>query len=158
MKSKLLSPVGLSPEGQGPRIFAFAIPFLITGIICGIFWPIVFRFGYQDISFFRWAGVAVLISGVIFYIIAIKQFMRDFSSGELITRGAFSISRNPIYSSWMVLILPGLSLIFNNWMFLMAAISMLFAFLALIRKEEEALARIYGQQYTLYTLKVGRIL
>jgi len=79
----------------------------------------------------------MLVVGAGIYITSMVQFMMDFPKGKLITRGVYRLSRNPLYSSWILLILPGLALVCNNWFFLLAAFSMYISLIVLIKEEED---------------------
>jgi protein-S-isoprenylcysteine O-methyltransferase Ste14 len=70
----------------------------------------------------------------------------------------FELSRNPLYSCWIVIILPGLAMLCLNWWFLVASISMYIGLNLLIKKEENDLERIFGQEFLDYKKKVGRVL
>jgi protein-S-isoprenylcysteine O-methyltransferase Ste14 len=96
--------------------------------------------------------------GIVSWVVAIAQFAVYFPKGRLITNGIFSVSRNPIYSSWILLILPGLALVLNNWIFLLAAVVMLVAFLVCISDEEEQMRSHFGADYTDYCKKVRRLI
>jgi protein-S-isoprenylcysteine O-methyltransferase Ste14 len=157
MKS-LTSPIGLNPGGVGPKIFRNAMPFLIVGILAGIFFPSVSGFPFYNKAIFRVSGLILMPAGIIIYIIAIIQFMKDFPKGKLITHGVFSYSRNPLYASWILGILPGLALFFNNWFFLLAAISMYISLIFYIKSEEEQLLAAFGNEYAEYKSSVRRVL
>ncbi len=158
MKTKLLSPLGLSAAGAGPKIFRRMLPILIAGILVQIFYPAVSAFPYFKAATLKNAGWILLIPGILLWICAVVQFLREFPKGKLITTGVFSLSRNPIYASWIVFILPGLAGICNNWIFLIAALVMYIALVIFIPEEEKSLSEIFGEQYREYTRRVNRVL
>lgn len=157
MKDKFVSPKGLDARGVGPRIMQFAIPLIILAIIANVY---RFRWAYypwQDVDFITWSGAILTIFGATIFVSALVHFIVKFPSGTLITTGAFRLSRNPIYASWMVLLLPGLSLLLNNWLFLAAAIVMYGVFHYFIEKEEQAMRDAFGKEYDDYSGKVEQI-
>lgn len=158
MNPKFHSPHHLSATGVGPKIFRSMLPFLLAGIAVQIFLPTVsaFPFRYDEILIF--AGWLMLVTGILFWILAVVQFTKGFPKGKLITTGVYSISRNPIYAAWIVFILPGLAGIQNNWIFLLAALVMFIAFMRLIGEEEKMLAQVFGEHYQAYMKKVNRVL
>jgi protein-S-isoprenylcysteine O-methyltransferase Ste14 len=157
MKEKLKSPHGLKPQGVGPKIFRSALPFLVVGILAGIFLPQIVKIPlYHRIAFIT-AGIIMLVLGSGIYLASMIQFIRDFPKGILITRGVYRLSRNPLYSSWILFIFPGLALVCNNWVFLLAALSMYVAFSTLIKVEEEQLLSVFGAEYEKYCRRVGRL-
>jgi protein-S-isoprenylcysteine O-methyltransferase Ste14 len=157
MKKSSLSPLGLDPRGVGPFLIASALPFVIAGVALS-YWqpqfaiiPLLFSFSQKLV------GLTLLIAGSVIWIAAIAQFAIGFKKGILVTNGIFALSRNPIYASWFVLILPGLFLFFSNFWFLLAAIAMFVAFKLKIKKEEECLKNAFGNSFHEYCEKVGSV-
>jgi protein-S-isoprenylcysteine O-methyltransferase Ste14 len=154
MKSKLQSPLGLNAGGVGPKMIKITLPVIALAIILGIYFPDfvtipVLNSGIRIIS-----GIFTITAGILVYIFAIARFMKAFSRGQLAINGVYAISRNPIYASWIVLILPSIALFANNWMFFIASLTMYLAFIATIKHEEESLAKVFGQEYLEYKRKV----
>lgn len=147
---KLKSPHGLSPTGVGPFIYSFAVPFVILGILNPSTYP--------SNVFLQTIGLLLIIVGISLFIITMRDLIHIFNKGELATTGTFELSRNPLYSCWIVLILPGLALLFLNWWFLVGAISMYIGLNLLIKKEEDDLERVFGQEFLDYKKKVSRVL
>lgn len=124
------------------------------------------RFGgrlfYNDAA--SWVGVAFCLAGVCFFAWAIVSFGRSFrvgldedNPGSLVTTGAFSISRNPIYVAFF-LVLLGIFLVFASEVFLVALIAAALLFSRQIRLEEKSLSKVYGQEYERYKANVRRYL
>jgi protein-S-isoprenylcysteine O-methyltransferase Ste14 len=157
MKNKLKSPVGLNPGGIGPKIFKSTMPFLIAGILLGIFFPSTFTFPFSIRFVLKILGWIMLGIGILAYLLTMVHFLKNFSKGILITDGIFRLSRNPLYSSWILFILPGISFVTDNWTILISAIALYVFFVINIKEEEESLSAIFGDEYTQYCNKVGRI-
>lgn len=111
-----------------------------------------------------WAGVGICIMGILFFAYALISFGKSFrvgldedQPGELITTGAFSISRNPIYTAFG-LVLTGIFLIIPNWIILVYVLAGLWLFNRQILLEEESLRKIYGEKYVAYCNRVRRFL
>jgi protein-S-isoprenylcysteine O-methyltransferase Ste14 len=158
MKTIFMSPKGLDARGVGPMILRLTIPVIMLGIISQVYRSSWFQYPWKEIDFIRWMGVILVIIGAVFFFAALIHFIIMFPTGKLITNGTFALSRNPFYASWMVLLLPGLSLMLNNWLFLFAAGVMYLAFQRFIGKEEQAMKDAYGAEYDHYKARVGRIL
>lgn len=158
MKTKTISPVGLSVTGVGPKIMRPTLLFLIIGIAMQLLFPTVVSIPLLTEITLKNAGWILTIFGSICWIWAIVQFAIGFPKGKLITSGVYSLSRNPIYSSWILLILPGIAGICNNWIFLLSALIMYFALIVNIKEEETALAETFGKEYTDYSQRVNRVL
>lgn len=158
MKTKITSPVGLNAAGVGPKIFKWVTLVIMFGILTSIFFPSVSKFPSDFLQPLVIAGWFWITTGIIFWICAIVQFAINFPKGKLITTGVYSLSRNPIYASWMIFVLPGLAVVCNNWIFLLAAFVMFITFIQFIKEEEKTLTEIFGEQYIEYANKVNRIL
>lgn len=111
-----------------------------------------------------WIGVAAIAMGIMLFIYALLSFGRSFRvgidedrPGELVTTGAFSISRNPIYTAFG-LVLAGAFLIIPNWIILIYVFAGIWLFNRQILLEEQSLKRIYGKKYTEYCKRVRRFL
>jgi protein-S-isoprenylcysteine O-methyltransferase Ste14 len=157
MKKPLQSPHGMKPQGVGPKIFRNSMPFLFAGIITGIFFPDIANFPLYHKSAFKIAGLFFILSGAAIYILSIIRFLKEFPKGKLITEGVYRLSRNPLYSSWILFIYPGLAFICNNWIFLLASVSMYLSLIVLIKLEEEQLLAVFGDDYKAYKAKVRRV-
>ena len=157
MKKNSISPLGLDPKGVGPRIIGFAMPFIIAGIVLRIWWPAYTYIPMLNNATLRIAGLILVILGAIAWLTAMVQFAIGFSKGVLITNGVFGISRNPIYVSWALFILPGLFLLLNNFWFFLAAVFMLLATLIFLKDEEKVMMETFGKDFESYSQKVGRI-
>jgi protein-S-isoprenylcysteine O-methyltransferase Ste14 len=75
--------------------------------------------------------------------------------GDLVTTGAFALSRNPIYTAF-ALVLTGISLVFPNWIILIYLVLAIWLFNRQVRREEASLQRIYGEKYRNYCKRVRR--
>jgi protein-S-isoprenylcysteine O-methyltransferase Ste14 len=111
-----------------------------------------------------WIGMAICCLGILLFVFALISFGRSFrvgldedSPGELVTKGAFAISRNPIYTAF-AFVLAGVFLIMPNWIILIYVFAAIWLFNRQIRLEEESLMKIYGDKYLEYCKKVRRFL
>jgi len=112
-----------------------------------------------------WIGILFSMAGLVGFAFSLKAFGDSFRVGiddekpdKLITHGMFSISRNPIYVSF-ISFLFGFILVHMN----IASIVMLFCFFIplihrQIKREEEFMKGHYGEQYAEYCKKVRRYL
>ncbi|MHA4810012.1 methyltransferase family protein [Flavitalea flava] len=108
-------------------------------------------------------GSTIILIGLFFNFPALRQFFKSKNTlvtikpaNSLQTTGIYSISRNPMYVS-LLLLYVGLSFIIGNWWHLI-----FFSFLFLIvqeyiiKREEKYLDRRFGEQYFDYKVKVRR--
>ncbi len=157
MKKSFLSPLGLDPRGVGPILIISALPFVIAGMVLSHWYPQLAIVPQIFGLFPKIIGFAFSFFGIVLWITAMVQFVVGFKKGLLVTNGVFALSRNPIYASWFVLILPGIFLFYSNFWFLLAAIAMFVAFKMKIKKEEECLKNVFGNSFLEYCEKVGSI-
>jgi protein-S-isoprenylcysteine O-methyltransferase Ste14 len=80
---------------------------------------------------------------------------RIYKSESLYTKGVYSFCRHPLYSSWIVFIVPGIMLLTNSWVLLTVPLFMYFLFRLLIEEEESYLLKKYGEEYKNYKNNVG---
>jgi len=111
-----------------------------------------------------WVGVAVCLAGLGLLLWSLISFGKSFRVGidtrrpdKLVTNGIFAHSRNPIYVAF-ALILIGEFLIFSNWILLTYIGAAVWLFHRQVLREEEYLAKHYGQEYTDYRNRVRRYL
>ncbi len=108
--------------------------------------------------FFQISGIILLLLGGIFLIISIFTFVKEFNKGKLIKTGIYAFVRNPIYSSFICLIVPGIIVFTKSLLLMSIPVFMYFAFMILIKNEEKQLERLFGQEYLEYKSKVGSIM
>lgn len=115
-------------------------------------------------EFIGWIGAAACVTGILLFLYALISFGKSFRvgldenhPGELVTTGAFSISRNPIYTAFG-LVLTGLFLIIPNWIILIYVFAGIWLFSRQILLEEQSLKKIYGEKYMEYCKRVRRFL
>lgn len=146
---KIKSPFGMSLIGVGPIIYASAIPFITLGCL----------FPTNKVNFLLQSiGICFILLGIIVFILTMIQLIIKFNEGKLATTGAFKFSRNPLYSCWIVFIIPGLALLCLNWWFILGSVSMTITLNIFIKKEENMLLNAFGQEYLDYKKEVGRII
>ena len=127
---------------------------IITCIIHYIFYPF-FCIKFIPYLITLTTGIILLASGIPFSIIATIDLIKAYNSDKLITTGLFSISRNPMYGSFMIFIIPGISFILNSWLVLTGSLLIYILVRIFIKEEETYLEKRYGKEYLDYKNKVG---
>lgn len=158
MNNLFISESGLDARGVGPRIMLATSPFLAAAILLEIksaLFTEIFSVYDRFIGVFGWVWLSI---GIAAFITAMVQFVSNFPKGKLITTGMYACSRNPIYASWAIFILPAVGVICNNWIFFAAALVMCIATSLLVKEEESQLLRVFGNSYAKYREKVGSII
>lgn len=158
MNQFFTSASGLDARGVGPRIMLRTAPFLLAAILTGFWVPAIFGVSFLNSPVAKTTGLIWLLTGIVLFVSSMVQFSRNFPKGNLLQTGMYAFSRNPIYSCWIVFILPSLWLLLNNWLFLFSAAVMCVATLILVKEEEVQLLKIYGKQYVEYRKRIGCII
>jgi len=144
--------------GVGPKIL---LPALVYAIFAGIathYYPEVFLLRSIPYIILLTTGIVLLIIGIPMLIISARTMVKAFNRGELVTSGVFGLVRNPIYSAWIVFIIPGLALLSRSWLVLLTSLVAYIIFKLLIKREEQYLAEKFGKAYLDYRSQVHEII
>jgi protein-S-isoprenylcysteine O-methyltransferase Ste14 len=140
----------LSFFGIGPKIGIVAIPWLAASI-----W--ISETHYGHFTYFRTeqslqviAGTIILIASAVFYFLTLRVLLRGLKETKLITTGSFSLCRNPLYASFILFLIPSLSLLLNSWLVLTASLAAYIIFKISIRQEDAELEKFFGDDYLKY--------
>lgn len=96
--------------------------------------------------------------GLYFLLDSVRLIVTRFQRNVLITEGVYRFVRNPMYASFIVFIVPGLSLLLDNPLLILSSAVMLLAFKSGIHREEEYLRERFGSAYLDYSKRVRQIL
>jgi protein-S-isoprenylcysteine O-methyltransferase Ste14 len=144
--------------GCGPKLALLCLPYVILSLIVMYQYPEFFDLRFLDAFYVKVLGFIWLGTGFIFWIYSAIFFLKYFKPGELITRGAFGLCRNPIYSSIIIFIIPSLALIFHSGLVLSISLVLYLGFKISIHGETNVLKRIFGEEYELYEKSVNEII
>jgi protein-S-isoprenylcysteine O-methyltransferase Ste14 len=148
----------LSRFGVGPRIMLTAAAYAALAGVATRLWPQVCILP----SVFRWpslvVGIALVVVGVPMLLVAVKTGMAAYNSDKLATTGIFSVVRNPMYSAWIVFIIPGLVLLTRSWPLFLTPLVAYILFKLLIHRENEYLEKRFGDAYRKYRDEVNELL
>lgn len=136
--------------GAGPKIGLIGLPYLILTILVSSLYGETFRYATQYNKPLFVAGIIVLIIGVIFYMMTARLLIRGLRQTRMITAGTYFCCRNPLYAAFIVLIIPGVSLLMNSWLILTASVVTYVAFKVFIGSEYRELERVFGEPYVTY--------
>lgn len=102
-------------------------------------------------------GTIVLVLGVFLCIETVKtsKLFKHIRNNKLITNGVFALVRNPLYTG-ITLIVIGFIFWENNLFLLPLIIIYWGAMTLLVKKEEEAMEKIFGEEYRAYKSRVNR--
>jgi protein-S-isoprenylcysteine O-methyltransferase Ste14 len=148
----------LSRWGIGPRISTSVTAYgLVAGLLTYKFPGVCLLAPLHHLAMVTLA-VILLTTGVAMLAVAGSTVMRAYNHDQLVTSGVFAVVRHPVYSAWIVLILPGLTLLSCSWPLLLAPLVGYAVFRVLIHHEDEYLHNRFGQSYLDYRLRVNEII
>lgn len=144
----------MSVGGVGPKIIVPMIIMLaLTGWISYVYRP-TFDFSFLPRDLTLALGGLLLVLGIPLWLWSVATFILAYQKGRLATGGPYALVLNPVYSSWIVLIVPGIALLLNFWLVLATSIVMYLCQLRFIHEEDDFLRQKFGRQYEEYRQKV----
>jgi len=147
---------GMNIVGQGGKIILFTLPSLIAAIWVHTYFPQIVALP-EIIHFIKPVGFVLLVPGLLLWGLAVIQLMAGFSKGRLVTTGAYSVARNPIYSSATFFILPAVALLTLTWVYFIVSVFLYAGVMIFIGEEEQQLTKAYGKEYEDYLVRVDRL-
>jgi len=148
---------GMNIIGQGAKIMLLAFPAAVAAIALHVYMPAFARLAVPPTILIP-IGICFLILGLALWATAVVQLLIGFPKGKLVRTGAYGVCRNPIYSSFALFILPGISFVTGTWVYLTVSIFLVAAVTIYIHKEEEKLQQVFGAEYEKYLTTVSRVL
>lgn len=95
--------------------------------------------------------------GIPMLIVAGRAAALAYRSDTLATTGIFGVVRNPIYSAWIVFIIPGLVLFSRSWPLFLTPVIAYIIFKVRIGREHEYLEKRFGEEYRTYKTQVNEL-
>jgi len=138
--------------GTGDKIMGFTLPLALIGIILNVLYPQWFKMNTGIIGII--IGSVLLCLGVPFWLISVVQMFKYVPQNKLITRGPFLVVLHPVYTSVALLVIPGLSFIFDSWVGLLIGAILYIISRIFRRQEEDALNNVHTDTYQTYRSKV----
>lgn len=148
----------LSRWGVGPRIALAALTYAALAGATTRRWPDACRILFVPYSVFVSLGSLVLVIGVAMLVFAARSATKAYNHDQLVLSGVFALVRHPIYSAWIVLILPGLALFSRSWPQMLTPLVACTVFKLSIRREDEYLRQRFGDVYLDYRARVSELI
>ena len=102
------------------------------------------------------AGLLLAVGAAV-YAWAMLHLRKGLRSGELVTRGPYSLVRHPLYAASILLILPGVALLFRSWLLLPMPVVAYVAARIFLRAEERSLRHRFGEAFEEYRRKTNAL-
>ena len=129
---------------------------IIAAVAAALFTSVSFTMPIAD-GYIRYAGLAVILIGIIFRIIAVRTLGKFFTvdvtireGHHLVKKGIYKYFRHPSYTASLLTFI-GFGISLNNWYsLLIVVIAVVIVFIMRIRIEEKTLIARFGDEYLRY--------
>ena len=153
-------------HGYNGKVFTFIslLEFVVVFIYAfnSEWYQFLLPFWYLEQDYLKYIGWGLLVLSLILVWVAQSQMANSWRIGideknktEIVTKGLFSISRNPIFLGIMIANI-GLLLVIPNAFTLLIVLLSTVSINTQIRLEEDFLKRSHGEEYENYLAKVRR--
>lgn len=144
--------------GVGPVIgLGTAIHFALAVAIHYWNWPrFLIAFLSQEAAIVL--GSMMMLTGAALYLLTTNHLLRARRQQQLITTGPYGWVRHPLYAIGLLLLCPGVCLLFRSWLVLTTPITMAIVMRWVIPKEEQTLLQYFGDAYRSYQERVPMFL
>jgi protein-S-isoprenylcysteine O-methyltransferase Ste14 len=147
----------MSVFGAGHKIAVATVPTVAFCAAAAWRYGESFHYGGMPVPMLLGAGVGLIVVGLTVNFVAAFSMLRAFRQQRLLTSGIYSLSRNPMYASFIFLTIPGISLALNCWVMLGTSVALYVATSHFVVEEEWWLAERFGSKWEQYAQEVGRI-
>jgi protein-S-isoprenylcysteine O-methyltransferase Ste14 len=144
--------------GVGPRLVFITLPYVLLALVVMNRDPEFLAMNFLSSSIAEIIGFSLLVIGFVFYIMSAKTFFEGYKKGKLITYGPYSLCRNPIYATFIIIVVPALAFIFKSGMIWSIDFVLYLNFRILIGEEYLVLRNKFGEAYDQYEKAVNEIL
>lgn len=136
--------------GVGPKIARIALPWLVLTIILTLNYRPLFNIGPDESRLLKYAGAILAFAGFMLYLITVKVLFNGVRDTSLVTSGGFYFCSNPLYSSILLFMIPGLAFLMNSWLILTSSVVGYILFKIYIKAEKQEMESFFGQSYLDY--------
>ncbi|OPY26927.1 MAG: hypothetical protein A4E28_02254 [Methanocella sp. PtaU1.Bin125] len=142
----------MSVGGVGPLIIVPMIVMLALTIEISIIYRLNMSFLPRGLTLAL--GALLLVIGVPLWLWSVVTFFQAYQKGQMATGGPYRIMPNPIYSSWIVFIVPAIAMLLDFWPVLATSVVMYLCQLRFIHREDEQMRKKFGRAYETYRKNV----
>jgi len=148
----------MSRWGVGPVFALLSIGYGILMLAISRYFYPAFHITFIPYRIILLLGIILLLIGVPFFIASVITVMKAYNAGALVTKGIYGCCRHPLYSAWVVFIVPGIVLLLDTWIGLTVPLFMYLLLRTLVKKEETYLEGVFGTEYLDYKRRVPCIM
>lgn len=143
----------MSLMGVAGKIMAVLLASLIVTEGLSLYFAPAFSIMSNYVLLAHIAGIIAAI-GFTLNLHAAFDMLKAHKKGELATAGLYALFLNPMYTFQLLLTVPGLLLLLNSWLNLLAVLPAFVAFKVFVKEEQRHLEKEFGVQYAAYREKV----
>jgi len=140
--------------GVAPQIAIPTFIYMLITIIIDYLTKPLFKINQNNYSILLIVGIILILIGILIVVNIARKLRKSFNANILMTEGLYKIFRNPMYVSYLILIIPGICLLLNSWLVFTTIIINFILFQIFIKKEYTYLEEKYGENYKSYLRKV----
>ncbi len=136
--------------GIGPKIGVPVIPLLAISIYFSLKYKLTFAICAGDHGIMVIIGAVLVLTGLLLYFSTLPLLLKGINEMKLITTGAYSLCKNPLYAAFILFLLPGIALLLNSWLILIISILGYALFKINIKSEYREMESVFGDEYKKY--------
>ena len=134
---------------------------IISWILLGLLWLLDRALNHVEISnqprSLRIIGGILFVVWIIWHIWTTQAIRSWWKYDRLCIKGPYRFVRHPMYAGFVFLLGVAIALMFNSWILLLWPIMGYSIMFFLVRKEEEMMKTVFGDEYNRYAARTGRL-
>ncbi|OFX83997.1 MAG: hypothetical protein A2W99_03400 [Bacteroidetes bacterium GWF2_33_16] len=143
----------LNSLGIGPIIGGIALPGLAVTIFLSLKYKELFSFFESGNNILKIVGICLVIIGLVMYFTTAPLLLKGLKESKLITTGTYYLCCNPLYTSIILFVIPGISFWMNSWLILIISPIAYIMFKIYIKREYAEMELFFGDNYKEYYKK-----
>lgn len=140
--------------GVAPKIAVPTLLYIILAVVIDSLTKPLFTITQNNYSILVVIGILLILFGVVLVSIVGRELVKSYKSTVLMTNGLYKVFRNPMYTAYLIFIIPGISILFNSWLVLSSVILNFILFQVFIKEEYKYLEKTFGEEYKRYLTDV----
>lgn len=140
--------------GVAPKIAVPTLLYIILAVVMDSLTKPLFTITQNNYSILVVIGILLILIGVVLVSIVGRELVKSYKSTVLMTNGLYKVFRNPMYTAYLIFIMPGISILFNSWLVLSSVILNFILFQVFIKEEYKYLEKTFGEEYKRYLTDV----
>lgn len=140
----------LNSMGIGPKIGGIILTWLTVTIFLTLRFKSLFAYFKDGNKILFFSGLVLVIIGSIMYFFTAPVLLKGLKKAKLITTGTYYLCCNPLYTSIILFIIPGISLVINSWLILTTSIVGFSLCKIFIKSEYTEMENFFGDDFRKY--------